>query len=94
MKQILRCLCIAATIMPAYFSSAQVTKLANNNNITAGITLGNIAVMIDSKDSLWKTDGTSSGTKKYVTNVAVDSNTNVVLYNGKLYAAGKDAAHG
>ena len=94
MKKILRCLFIAAIILSAYFSSAQVTKLANNNNITAGVTLGNIAVMIDNKDSLWKTDGTPSGTKKYVTNVALDTNENVVLYKNKLFFAGVNASKG
>jgi ELWxxDGT repeat protein len=94
MKKMLRCLFAAVTILPAYFSSAQVTKLANNNNITAGITLGNIAVMIDNKDSLWKTDGTPAGTKKYAANVALDTNENVVYYKNKLFFAGVNASKG
>lgn len=94
MKLFLRLLFLSAIINSVLVASAQVTKLANNNSITDGIALGNIAIMIDNKDSLWKTDGTAAGTKKYATNVALDTNKNVVLYNGKLYSAGVDATHG
>lgn len=94
MKKNLHFLLTATIVFPAFFSSAQVTKLANNNNIQAGMTLGTKAVLVDDKDSLWVTDGTAAGTTKYAPNVKLDTSLSVVFYKNKIYFAGQDTSRG
>jgi len=94
MKKNLHLLISSAFIFSVFSLNAQTTKLANNNNIQAGIAIGNKAVLVDDKDSLWVTTGNASGTKIYAHNVRLDTPMNVVLFAGKLYFAGVDATHG
>src|SRR5580765_5423434 len=94
MKKNLRFLFSAAIVFSVFSLNAQTTKLANNNNIQNGIVIGSKAILVDDKDSLWITDGTPAGTKKFASNVALDSTLSVVYYSGKLYFAGVSAGKG
>ncbi|MEO8713109.1 MAG: hypothetical protein ABI405_13340, partial [Parafilimonas sp.] len=71
---------------------AQVTKLSNNTNIMASITLGNKALLETDKDSIWVTDGTAAGTFKLRNDVATTGEA--VVYKNKVYAGGVTAAKG
>lgn len=94
MKKNLHLLFTATIIFSAFLSSAQVTRLANNNSIQAGMTLGSKAVLVDNKDSLWVTDGSAAGTMKYAHNVKLDTSLSVVYYKGKIFFAGTDTTRG
>ncbi|QEC68510.1 T9SS type A sorting domain-containing protein [Panacibacter ginsenosidivorans] len=74
--------------------NAQVTKLANNNNIQTGFALGSTGILIDNNDSLWKTDGTAAGTSLYAHNVRVNTESGFAILNNKLYFSGTNAADG
>ncbi|MEO6328523.1 MAG: T9SS type A sorting domain-containing protein [Ginsengibacter sp.] len=80
-------------LMSSLSSTAQVTQLSNNSNLDEGVPLGSIGVMATASDSLWKTDGTSAGTVKYINNVAITPGDRLVFAN-KIYFPGVDAANG
>ena len=76
---------LASVLILSHSVPAQITKLANNNNIEGGVPLGGIGIMATSNDSLWRTDGTPAGTFKYATNVAFDMLGNGAIFLGKIY---------
>ena len=90
MKKILRYSIVTVLILAAGISQAQVTKMANNNNIVYGIPLGDIGLMIDDQGHLWKTDGTQAGTNIYTTKVIKDTSEQAAFLNNKVYFSGVD----
>src|SRR5215471_5473114 len=94
MKRTLHIAILSAFIFPALFSAAQVTRLAQNNNIQYGVPLGTTGVLVDSLGALWKTDGTPGGTTQYTSKVIVDTFLSYAILNNEIYFAGIDATHG
>lgn len=76
-------------------STAQVTRLYQNNNIQYGAPLGTTGVLVDLSGALWKTDGTPGGTMQYTSKVKVDTNQlGFTLLNNKIYFAGVESTNG
>jgi len=99
MQHTLRSFLFFALILTAFLTRAQVTKLCNNCNIRNGFPLGSVAIVFSDSnapdsDSLWRTDGTPGGTVKFADNVSVNDETDVILYMGKLFFTGINAANG
>jgi ELWxxDGT repeat protein len=94
MKHTLRLLFSAVILISSATAKAQVTKLANNNNIQMGIALGSTGILIDTNDSLWKSNGTAAGTVLYAHNVRVNTESGFATLNNKLYFSGTNAANG
>lgn len=76
-------------------AQAQVTKLANNNNVLFGLPVNGKFVVITKTGGLWVTGGTAPSTQQYTTKatVNVDSAAFAVV-NSKLYFSGTTAAGG
>ncbi len=94
MKHILRILYTTAILHLALFATAQVTKLANNNNIQFGSPVGSKVLMVSKDSLLWSTDGTTANTKNYATNVKVDYNHGLAILSNKVYFPGRNSANG
>jgi ELWxxDGT repeat protein len=84
------CLCV---LLASQNIKAQVTKLSNNTNLVSSLTLGNKAFLKTQDDSIWITNGTAAGTKKLVSTVSL-SNDQAVVFQNKVFFAGKNAANG
>lgn len=94
MKHTLRILILTNILAWSFIANAQVTKLANNNNIQIGFSLGTTGILIDANDSLWKTNGTAAGTSLYAHNVRVNFEANFATINNKFYFSGTNTANG
>lgn len=76
-------------------TDAQVTQVNNNNSLSGyPIFPNSIFLSSDVDSTLWISDGTKAGTKQYAFNVKMDNNSGGGVFNGKIYFAGIDAAHG
>lgn len=94
MKQNLRILTSFFLILFSIKGNAQLTKLANNNNIKYGVPLGSIGVLADKNGALWRTDGTPAGTLIYTSKVLIDSTVQLAILNNKIYFTGITASSG
>jgi len=92
MKHTLHSVLMITSLSAVLVSSAQVTKLSNNTNISEGIGLSTVGVMIDDNDSLWKTNGSPGGTSKLTDKVSIIGDW--LALNDKIYFVGTDAANG
>src|SRR5215475_13320735 len=91
MKHTLHVLTFFVLILSASKSQSQVTRLSDNTNIQYGIALGSIGVLADKDGHIWRTDGTPAGTQMLNTTVFLDSNSDVAVFNNKIYFNGRSA---
>ena len=84
-------LCLAMAYTP-FAGRAQVTRLSNNTNLEPVTSLSSVAILISDADSLWRSDGTETGTFKYATNVAVASSHDGFVFKNKYYFNGINAS--
>src|SRR5215471_13796533 len=88
MKHTLRILSFIILTFTAANLQAQVTRLANNNNIQYGVPFANLGLMVDDNGALWKTDGTVAGTAIFTTKVIKDTSQEAAYFDNKVFFSG------
>jgi ELWxxDGT repeat protein len=80
-------LLLLAAFSMAVTSHSQVTLISNNTNLQSGFVFNGKAILISNNDSIWTTDGTSTGTYKLLDNVMY-ADSGGVVFNNLFFFAG------